>query len=43
MLYPDSTFYGNNTVTANLLPLAFGMIDDDMCAARLRRTSYTTS
>ena len=29
MLYPDSTFYGNNTVTANLLPLAFGMIDDD--------------
>ena len=27
-LYPDSTFYGNNTVTANLLPLAFGMIDD---------------
>ena len=29
LLYPDSTFYGNNTVTANLLPLAFGMIDDD--------------
>lgn len=28
LLYPDSTFYGNNTVTANLLPLAFGMIDD---------------
>lgn len=26
-LYPDSTFYGNNTVTANLLPYAFGMID----------------
>ena len=29
LLYPDSTFYGNNTVTDNLLPLAFGMIDDD--------------
>lgn len=28
ILYPDSTFYGNNTVTANLLPLVFGMIDD---------------
>lgn len=28
LLYPDSTFYGNNTVTANLLPLTFGMIDD---------------
>ena len=25
-LYPDSIFYGNNTVTANVLPLAFGMI-----------------
>lgn len=25
-LYPDSIFYGNNTVTANILPLAFGMI-----------------
>ncbi|MCD8296009.1 MAG: family 78 glycoside hydrolase catalytic domain [Prevotella sp.] len=29
LLYPDSTFYGNNTVTANLLPLSFGMIDDE--------------
>ena len=29
LLYPDSTFYGNNTVTANLLPYAFGMIDDN--------------
>lgn len=29
LLYPDSTFYGNNTVTANLLPMTFGMIDDD--------------
>lgn len=29
ILYPDSTFYGNNTVTANLLPLSFGIIDCD--------------
>ncbi|MBR6716083.1 MAG: family 78 glycoside hydrolase catalytic domain [Prevotella sp.] len=28
LLYPDSTYYGNNTVTANLLPYTFGMIDD---------------
>jgi len=29
ILYPDSTYYGNNTVTANLLPLSFGMITDN--------------
>lgn len=29
ILYPDSTFYGNNTVSANLLPYYFGMIDDE--------------
>ena len=29
LLYPDSICYLGNTVTANLLPLAFGMIDDD--------------
>ncbi|MBR1687407.1 MAG: family 78 glycoside hydrolase catalytic domain [Prevotella sp.] len=28
-LYPDSVFYGNNTATANLLPLAFGIVPDD--------------
>ncbi len=28
-LHPDSMYYDNNTVTANLLPLAFGMIDDE--------------
>ena len=28
-LYPDSIFYGNNTVTANVLPLAFGMVPDE--------------
>ncbi len=26
ILYPDSIFYGNNTVTANILPLAFGLV-----------------
>ena len=26
ILYPDSIYYGNNTVTANLLPLAFGLV-----------------
>ncbi len=36
-LYPDSTFYGNNTVTANLLPLAFGMIDDDYVKAQVKK------
>lgn len=29
ILHPDSVFYGNNTVTSNLLPLAFGMVPDD--------------
>ncbi|MDE6002830.1 MAG: alpha-rhamnosidase, partial [Prevotella sp.] len=29
VLYPDSVFYGNNTATANLLPLAFGIVPDN--------------
>ncbi|MBQ9400555.1 MAG: family 78 glycoside hydrolase catalytic domain [Bacteroidales bacterium] len=29
MFYPDSVFYGNNTVTANVLPLAFGIVPDE--------------
>ena len=29
ILYPDSIYYGNNTVTANLLPYTFEMIDDN--------------
>ena len=28
-LYPDSVFYGNNTATANILPLAFDIVPDD--------------
>ena len=28
-LYPDSTYYDNNTATANLLPLAFGIVPDE--------------
>ena len=30
ILYPDSIFYDNNTVTANLLPLAFDMVPDSV-------------
>jgi len=37
ILYPDSTFYGNNTVTANLLPLVFGMTDDDYVKEEVRK------
>ena len=29
-LYPDSTYYDNNTATANLLPLAFGIVPDTL-------------
>lgn len=29
VLYPDSVFYGNNTVTSNILPLAFDLVPDD--------------
>ncbi len=29
-LYPDSIFYGNNTATANILPLAFGIVPDSI-------------
>lgn len=28
-LYPDSIFYGNNTVTSNILPLAFDMVPEE--------------
>ena len=28
VLYPDSVFYGNNTVTANLLALSFGIVPE---------------
>lgn len=31
-LYPDSVFYGNNTATANILPLAFGIAPDSLRA-----------
>ena len=29
MLYPDSVYYANNAVTANLLPLAFGIVPEE--------------
>lgn len=28
-LHADSSYYGNNTVTANILPLAFGMVPEE--------------
>lgn len=36
VLYPDSVFYGNNTATANLLPLAFGIVPDSVKSDVLR-------
>lgn len=40
MLHPDSIFYGNNTVTSNLLPLAFGMVPDD-CREEVEKNLVT--
>ena len=37
ILYPDSTFYGNNTVTANVLPYYFGMIDDPYVSKQIEK------
>ena len=37
ILYPDSTYYGNNTVTANLLPYVFGMIDDSYVSREVEK------
>ena len=39
-LYPDSIYYGNNTATANLLPLAFGIVPDD-CRAEVVKNVVT--
>lgn len=41
LLYPDSTFYGNNTVTANLLPYIFGMIEDDYVKGEVEKNIIT--
>lgn len=32
ILYPDSVYYSNNSVTANLLPWAFGIVPDEHAA-----------
>ena len=42
LLHPDSTFYGNNTVTSNILPLAFGMIDDDYVRQEVEKNIIKT-
>lgn len=41
VLYPDSVFYGNNTVTANILPLAFGLVPKD-CIDDVVRNAVST-
>ena len=41
LLYPDSTYYGNNTVTANILPYAFGMIDDPYVKEQIEKNIIT--
>lgn len=41
VLYPDSIFYGNNTVTANILPLAFGLVPKD-CIDDVVRNAVST-
>ncbi|MBR7018893.1 MAG: family 78 glycoside hydrolase catalytic domain [Prevotella sp.] len=41
LLYPDSTYYGNNTVTANLLPYIFGMIEDDYVKGEVEKNIIT--
>ena len=42
ILHPDSTFYGNNSLTSNLLPLAFGMIDDDYVKTEVEKNIIKT-
>ncbi|MBE6332188.1 MAG: alpha-rhamnosidase [Bacteroidales bacterium] len=37
LLYPDSIFYSNNAVTANLLPLAFGIVPAEYADAVSRQ------
>lgn len=37
-LYPDSVFYGNNTVTANILPLAFGLVPKPLVEEVVKNT-----
>ncbi len=46
LLYPDSVYYGNNTVTSNLLPLAFDLVPEDCreeVAKRLITSIITTN
>lgn len=41
ILYPDSIFYGNNTVTANILPLAFGLVPKEYISDVIKNTVAT--
>lgn len=40
-LYPDSVFYDNNTMTANILPLAFDMVPDS-CREEVEKNLINT-
>lgn len=40
-LYPDSVFYGNNTMTSNILPLAFDMVPDS-CRKEVEKNLINT-
>lgn len=42
LLHPDSTYYGNNTVTSNILPLAFGIIDDEYVKQEVEKNIIKT-
>ena len=41
-LYPDSIYYGNNTATANILPLAFGMVPESLREEVVKNLVTTT-
>ena len=41
-LYPDSIYYSNNTVTANLLPVAFGIVPSEYEDEVVKNISATT-
>lgn len=41
VLFPDSVYYSNNTVTANILPLAFGLVPREHIKAVAQNTVRT--
>lgn len=41
VLFPDSVYYGNNTATANILPLAFGLVPREHIEEVVKNTVAT--